>query len=47
MAGRARTGKQYRSPGIRRELVDPAKRYDWRGDILTGGNARKSSRLPT
>jgi hypothetical protein len=25
---RTRTGTQYRSPGIRRELVDLAKRYD-------------------
>jgi hypothetical protein len=32
-AGKVRELARYtRSPGIRRELVDLAKRYDWRGD---------------
>ena len=37
MAGKLRELARYtRSPGIRRELVDLAKRYDRRGDYFDG-----------
>jgi hypothetical protein len=37
MAGKVRALARYtRSPGIRRELVDLAKRYDRRGDYFDG-----------
>lgn len=38
MAGRLRElARETRSPGIRRELTDLAKRYDRRGDYFDGG----------
>jgi hypothetical protein len=43
MAGRLRgLARLTRSPGVRRELGNLAKRYDRRGDHLTAGRAREA-----
>jgi hypothetical protein len=48
MAGRLRELARFtRSSGIRRELVDPAKRYDRRGEYFDSRSRQGRSAAPT